>query len=353
MHNLSILKDSKSETSNQHSTTAGPPPSPQAPNQHSTTVGLPPSTTTIVVISLSLTAAPLRSTPPSCSSIFFSLVFQEPPHRPGAAAVYLRRLPPPPSYRHCHCVTYIVYNQPLISPKSGKLSGRAFQQSPAALPLAAGCQSPPLNWSVSWSRRLTSAPICNMSENPLQALFHNVEHVSNFVQRHLSNLLRLNLHPHSSGPSPSVRVPLFSISSSTKTPLPKSSDSPIQAKSAAPVSREDLGRATWTFLHTLAAQYPDNPTRQQKKDVKDLIQILTRLYPCKECADHFKEVIRANPVQAGCHTEFSQWLCHVHNVVNRSLGKPVFPCERVDARWGKLDCEQRACEVIGSTSIFG
>lgn len=36
-----------------------------------------------------------------------------------------------------------------------------------------------------------------------------------------------------------------------------------------------------------------------------------------------------------------------------SLGKPVFACERVDARWGKLECEQKACEVIGSTTIFG
>lgn len=26
---------------------------------------------------------------------------------------------------------------------------------------------------------------------------------------------------------------------------------------------------------------------------------------------------RANPVQAGSQAEFSQWLCHVHNVVNR------------------------------------
>ena len=26
---------------------------------------------------------------------------------------------------------------------------------------------------------------------------------------------------------------------------------------------------------------------------------------------------RANPVQAESHDEFSQWLCHVHNVVNR------------------------------------
>ncbi|GAU30402.1 hypothetical protein TSUD_364480 [Trifolium subterraneum] len=39
---------------------------------------------------------------------------------------------------------------------------------------------------------------------------------------------------------------------------------------SSPVTKEDLGRSTWTFLHTLAAQYPDNPTRQQKKDVKEL-----------------------------------------------------------------------------------
>ncbi|EOX98441.1 Erv1/Alr family protein isoform 2, partial [Theobroma cacao] len=114
--------------------------------------------------------------------------------------------------------------------------------------------------------------------------------------------------------------------------------------------REELGRATWTFLHTLAAQYPENPTRQQRKDVKELMSILSRMYPCKECADHFKEVLRANPVQAGSHDEFSQWLCHVHNVVNRSLGKLRFPCERVDARWGKLECEQRACDLEGTTT---
>ncbi|KAJ1442483.1 ERV/ALR sulfhydryl oxidase domain [Sesbania bispinosa] len=164
---------------------------------------------------------------------------------------------------------------------------------------------------------------------------------------------------HQSSAGPSSRASLFSISSSSKAPLAKTTssvqpgDPALKGKSATPVTKEELGRATWTFLHTLAAQYPDNPTRQQKKDVKELVQILSRMYPCKECADHFKEVLRANPVQAGSHAEFSQWLCHVHNVVNRSLGKPVFPCERVDARWGKLECEQKACEIIGSTTIFG
>ena len=38
-----------------------------------------------------------------------------------------------------------------------------------------------------------------------------------------------------------------------------------------PVTREDLGRATWTLLHTLAAQFPGKPSRQQRKDAKQLV----------------------------------------------------------------------------------
>ncbi|XP_041013788.1 FAD-linked sulfhydryl oxidase ERV1 [Juglans microcarpa x Juglans regia] len=195
-----------------------------------------------------------------------------------------------------------------------------------------------------------------MSDNPLQALIQTFEKVSNSIQTHLSNLKG---QPHN--PSPTSKKALLSFSSSSKV-NPSSIDvaSRLQPEdtinkgnSAAPVTKEELGRATWTFLHTLAAQYPDNPTRQQKKDVKELIAILSRMYPCKECADHFKEILRANPVQAGSHSEFSQWLCHAHNVVNRSLGKLAFQCERVDARWGKLECEQRACDLLGDTTEFG
>ncbi|XVE66728.1 hypothetical protein DITRI_Ditri08aG0103000 [Diplodiscus trichospermus] len=186
-----------------------------------------------------------------------------------------------------------------------------------------------------------------MPENPpFQALLQTFEKVSNCVQTHLANFTRQAHHS-----SPSKKSPLISLSSSKlNDDSPATTAHPLVKKSAAPVTKEELGRATWTFLHTLVAQYPENPTRQQKKDVKELMSILSRMYPCKECADHFKEVLRANPVQAGSHDEFSQWLCHVHNVVNRSLGKLIFPCERVDARWGKLECEMRACDLQGTTT---
>ena len=40
---------------------------------------------------------------------------------------------------------------------------------------------------------------------------------------------------------------------------------------AATISKEELGRSTWTMLHTLAVQYPPIPTKQQQKDVKTLV----------------------------------------------------------------------------------
>ena len=51
-------------------------------------------------------------------------------------------------------------------------------------------------------------------------------------------------------------------------------------------------RATWTLLHCLAAQLPDQPSRQQRADTQKLIELLTRIYPCGECQSHFKDMVR-------------------------------------------------------------
>uniref|UniRef100_A0A061SB40 Sulfhydryl oxidase n=1 Tax=Tetraselmis sp. GSL018 TaxID=582737 RepID=A0A061SB40_9CHLO len=59
-----------------------------------------------------------------------------------------------------------------------------------------------------------------------------------------------------------------------------------------PVSQAELGRATWTLLHTTAAQFPERPTRQQQRDARKLVYVLSRTYPCAECAKHFREIIK-------------------------------------------------------------
>jgi FAD-linked sulfhydryl oxidase len=121
-----------------------------------------------------------------------------------------------------------------------------------------------------------------------------------------------------------------------------------RVKQGGPTSKEELGTATWVFLHTLAAQYPDTPSSRQKRDVRNLIDILTRVYPCGECAEHFQDIVRAHPPQVESREALSRWTCEVHNVVNRSLGKPVFNCDFVHGRWQGLEEGCREGDAAGT-----
>lgn len=100
-----------------------------------------------------------------------------------------------------------------------------------------------------------------------------------------------------------------------------------------PPDVEELGRSTWTLLHSIAATYPENPTPEQKNYLKSFITLFSHLYPCFYCADDFRENIRKDEVKVGNRDEFGQWLCDQHNIVNEKLGKPKFDCKLWKERW--------------------
>ena len=117
------------------------------------------------------------------------------------------------------------------------------------------------------------------------------------------------------------------------------------------MSREDLGRSSWLFPHTIAAHYPDNPSHVQRQDAEHLIEILTRMYPCAECAEHFANIVAHKPPDVSSGTAFREWLCAVHNEVNDSLDKPQFNCAFVHARWSGLDCTDDLNACFQSHSV--
>eukprot|EP00850_Spirogloea_muscicola_P006951 SM000034S12705 [mRNA] locus=s34:324385:326676:+ [translate_table: standard] len=70
-------------------------------------------------------------------------------------------------------------------------------------------------------------------------------------------------------------------------------------RSGGAVTREELGVATWTLLHTLAAQFPDRPTKQQQRDVKDLPRQASVSMPPSRCSMGCTGLRRGGGLQPG------------------------------------------------------
>lgn len=100
-----------------------------------------------------------------------------------------------------------------------------------------------------------------------------------------------------------------------------------------PADVEQLGRATWTFLHTTAAYYPERPTPTQRANMLGLLNALPLLYPCSHCASHLGGNMKEHPPDVSGRVALSRWLCERHNDVNERLGKEKFDCAKTDERW--------------------
>jgi mitochondrial FAD-linked sulfhydryl oxidase len=100
-----------------------------------------------------------------------------------------------------------------------------------------------------------------------------------------------------------------------------------------PPDVEQLGHATWTFLHTTAAYYPERPNPIQQSRMRSLLNALPSLYPCGHCADHLGQSMKVNPPDVSGRVPLSLWLCQRHNEVNERLGKRLFDCSKTDERW--------------------
>jgi FAD-linked sulfhydryl oxidase len=107
-------------------------------------------------------------------------------------------------------------------------------------------------------------------------------------------------------------------------------------------TRAELGRNTWHFLHKVAAKFSKTPTNAEQRQIETFFNSLGDIYPCEECASHFKELIATKPIEGhtSSNAELSIWLCEIHNEVNIRLDKPIFPCtlDALKEKWGSCGC---------------
>ena len=98
-----------------------------------------------------------------------------------------------------------------------------------------------------------------------------------------------------------------------------------------------LGKSTWHLLHTMTVKYPLNPTKLEQTQFLGFMELLGQMYPCGECAAHFRRLLIRHPPRVGSRDEVVIWLCDIHNLTNERLGKSVVDCSTVKDMW-KCGC---------------
>ena len=70
---------------------------------------------------------------------------------------------------------------------------------------------------------------------------------------------------------------------------PDDNSEKIENNPNCPLDRDELGRNTWGFLHTMAAYYPEKPSEKQQKEARDFFTLFSHFYPCEICAQDLQK----------------------------------------------------------------
>ena len=102
-----------------------------------------------------------------------------------------------------------------------------------------------------------------------------------------------------------------------------------------PPDVDELGRSTWTLLHSMAAHYPPTAPPTMQSMTSQFLSLFSSLYPCWVCAEDFRDWMKepGNEPKLQGQDEFGFWACRAHNAVNVKLGKPTFDCALWKERW--------------------
>ena len=91
------------------------------------------------------------------------------------------------------------------------------------------------------------------------------------------------------------------------------------------------GPKLWFFIHTIALNFPDNPTFQDIGNYEHFFENLKHIIPCDKCRLHYTQRLQANPVRKYLTDANALFIYTIdlHNEVNKSLGKRIYSYDEV------------------------
>lgn len=92
------------------------------------------------------------------------------------------------------------------------------------------------------------------------------------------------------------------------------------------MSPDIWGKYAWLFIHFVTMGYPENPTDEDKQRYYEYFQTLQYVLPCKKCRNNMSKHLNTLPLTEQSlvdRNSLVRWGINFHNVVNRSIGKPI------------------------------
>jgi len=87
------------------------------------------------------------------------------------------------------------------------------------------------------------------------------------------------------------------------------------------------GKSAWIFIHSIAVNYPKDPTPTEKENTISFFHSLGDILPCRYCRKHYKDNLKKLPVNANSKIDLLYWTIDIHNEVNKITNKKVLSRE--------------------------
>ncbi len=121
----------------------------------------------------------------------------------------------------------------------------------------------------------------------------------------------------------------------------------------------EWGPILWRILHGIAERSGrTSSVLAQGDERRALIRImnsLVKVIPCPSCKEHYEVYLKEHPVNKAImdvpyrdlQAYMKKWFWELHNWVNESLSRPLFPYEDLSAAYGSIPLRQemRALDV--------
>jgi hypothetical protein len=89
----------------------------------------------------------------------------------------------------------------------------------------------------------------------------------------------------------------------------------------------------WRAIHYTALGYPASPSEDDVAAYGAFFGSLQSVLPCESCANNYRRHLGDLPIEPFLHAgRLFEWTVHLHNIVNRELGKARFDWTPDEAR---------------------